>query len=147
MKSIKNRKAEHEYFIIQTFEAGIVLTGTEIKSVRAGKLNFKDSYAKIENNECWLLNFHISPWEKAAFFNHEPERKRKLLLNRSEIKKLRVKVDELGMTLVPLEIYINEMGLCKLKLALAKGKKFFDKKDQLQQKDLERERDRDNKSG
>jgi len=145
MKSIKNRKAEHEYYIIQTFEAGIVLTGTEIKSVRAGKLNFKDSYAKIEENECWLLNFHISPWEKAAFFNHEPERRRKLLLNRSEIKKLRVKVDELGMTLVPLEIYINEMGLCKLKLALPKVKNFFDKKDQLQQKDLERERDRDRK--
>jgi SsrA-binding protein len=145
MKSIKNRKAEHEYYIIQTLEAGIVLTGTEIKSVRAGKLNFKDSYAKIENNECWLLNFHISPWEKAAFFNHEPERKRKLLLNRSEIKKLKTKVEELGMTLIPLEIYINEMGRCKLKLALAKGKKFFDKKDQLQKKDLERERDRENK--
>lgn len=145
MKSIKNRKAEHEYYIVQTLEVGIVLTGTEIKSIRAGKLNFKDSYAKIENGECWLMNFHISPWEKASFFNHDPERKRKLLLNRNEIKKLRIKVDELGMTLVPMEIYLNETGLCKLKLALAKGKKFFDKKESLQLKDLEREKDRENK--
>lgn len=145
MKSIKNRKAEHEYFIIQSLEVGIVLTGTEIKSVRAGKINFKDSYAKIENGECWLINFHISPWETGSFFNHDPERRRKLLLNRQEIKKLRVKVDELGMTLIPLEIYINETGLCKLKLALAKGKKFFDKKDSLQKKDMQREQDRDRK--
>jgi SsrA-binding protein len=145
MKSIKNRKAEHEYYIIQTLEAGIVLMGSEIKSVRAGKVNFKDSYAKIENGECWLLNFHISPWEKASYFNHEPERRRKLLLNRQEIKKLTTKVDELGMTLVPLEIYINEAGYCKLKLALAKGKKYFDKRETLQKKDLERESQRDSK--
>ena len=113
MKSIKNRKAEHEYYIIQTLEAGIVLTGTEIKSIRAGRVNFKDSYGKIENMECWLMNLHISPWEKASFFNHDPERKRKLLLNRNEIKRLKTKVDEQGMTLVPLEMYINETGKCK----------------------------------
>ncbi len=145
MKSIKNRKAEHEYFIVQTLEVGIVLTGTEIKSVRAGKLNFKDSYAKLENGECWLMNFHISPWETASFFNHEPERKRKLLLNKSEIKKLKVKVDEQGMTLVPLEVYINEIGICKLKLALAKGKRQYDKRETLQNRDMEREQERDHK--
>jgi SsrA-binding protein len=145
MKSIKNRKAEHEYYIIQTMEAGIVLTGTEIKSIRAGKINFKDSYAKIENGECWLMNLHISPWEKASFFNHDPERKRKLLLNRHELKRLKVKTDELGMTLVPLEMYINENGICKVKLALAKGKHSYDKREALQKKDLEREKERESK--
>jgi SsrA-binding protein len=145
MKSIKNRKAEHEYYIIQTLEAGIVLTGTEIKSIRAGKVNFKDSYAKIENGECWLMNLHISPWEKASFFNHDPERKRKLLLNRHEIKRLRVKVDEQGMTLIPLEMYINETGKCKVKLALAKGKHSYDKRESLQKKDLKRDQEREDK--
>jgi SsrA-binding protein len=142
MKSFKNRKASHDYFIVQKIEAGIVLKGTEIKSIRAGKLNFKDSYAKIEHGECWLFNFHISPWENAAFFNHQAERKRKLLLHSNEIKRLKTKVDEQGMTLVPLEIYINDAGLCKLSLALAKGKKLHDKRDSIQQRDLDRERDR-----
>lgn len=145
MKSIKNRKAEHEYYIISTLEAGIVLTGSEIKSIRAGKINFKDSYAKLENGEVWLMNLHISPWEKASFFNHEPERKRKLLLNRSEIKRLKGKVEEQGMTLVPLEMYINEAGRCKVKLALAKGKHSYDKRESLQKKDLEREKERESK--
>ena len=89
MKSFKNRKAYHDYFIEHKVETGIVLRGTEIKSIRAGNINFKDSHAKIENNECWMYNFHISPWEKATFFNHESERKRKLLLHKSEIKRLR----------------------------------------------------------
>jgi SsrA-binding protein len=145
MKSMKNRKAEHEYYIIQTLEAGIMLTGTEIKSIRAGKINFKDSYAKIENGECWLLNLHISSWEKASFFNHDPERRRKLLLNRHEIKRLKVKTDEQGMTLIPLEMYINEKGICKVKLALAKGKHSYDKRETLQKKDLEREKERESK--
>jgi len=143
MNSIKNRKALHEYYIIQKLDAGIVLVGTEIKSIRAAKLNFKDSYAKIDNGECWLMNLHISPWEKAAYFNHDAERKRKLLLHKNEIRKLRSKVDEQGMTLIPLEVYINESGKCKVVLGLCKGKKSYDKKDSLQQRDLERERDRD----
>jgi len=143
MKSIKNRKAEHDYFIISTLEAGIALTGTEIKSIRAGKVNFKDSYAKLDNGEVWLMNLHISPWETASFFNHDPERKRKLLLNRQEIKRLKTKVEEQGMTLVPLELYINETGKCKVKLALAKGKHSYDKRESLQKKDLEREKERD----
>ena len=143
MKAIKNRKALHEYFVIQKYEAGIVLKGTEIKSIRAGQINFKDSYAKIENSECWLMNFHISPWEKAAFFNHEAERRRKLLMHKTEIRRLKSKVEEQGMTLIPLEIYINEDGLCKLSIALCKGKKFYDKRETLHKKDLERERERE----
>ena len=138
MKSIKNRRSQHEYYIIQTLEAGIVLKGTEIKSIRAEKINFKDSYAKIEDGECWLHNLHISPWEKAAYFNHEAERKRKLLLHKHEIKRLRSKVEEQGMTLIPLELLINEGGLCKVILALAKGKKEYDKRDAMRKKDLER---------
>ncbi|PKN73580.1 MAG: SsrA-binding protein [Candidatus Cloacimonetes bacterium HGW-Cloacimonetes-3] len=145
MKSIKNRRAMHEYFIIQKYEAGISLTGTEIKSIRAGMVNFKDSFAKIDDGECWLQNFHISPWEKASFFNHQAERPRRLLMHKSEIKRLRAKVDEQGMTLIPLEIYINDKGFCKVSLALAKGKKFFDKRDTLQKKDLEREKAREEK--
>lgn len=145
MKSIKNRRASHDFAIEQTYEAGIALVGTEIKSIRAGKVNFKDSYARVENGECWLLNLHISPWEKSAHFNHEPERRRKLLMHRHEIRRLRVKVDEQGMTLVPLEIYINDKGLCKVTIALAKGKKTYDKRDSLQKKDLQRERERQDK--
>lgn len=135
----------HEYFIIQKYEAGISLKGTEIKSIRAGMINFKDSYAKVDDGQCWLLNLHISPWEKAAFFNHEAERPRRLLMHKSEIKRLKAKVEEQGMTLVPLEVYINEKGFCKVSLALAKGKKFFDKRDSLQKKDLEREKAREEK--
>lgn len=142
---IKNKKAEHEYFFVATYEAGIVLTGTEIKSIRAGKINFKDSYARIENRECWLLNLHISPYEKGTYANHAPERKRKLLLHKQEIKKLQGKLDEQGLTLVPSEIYINEQGLCKVKLALAKGKHTYDKKETLQKKDLQREEERQRK--
>ncbi len=145
MKSIKNKRALHEYFVIQKYEAGIALKGTEIKSIRAGMINFKDSFAKIENGECWLHNLHISPWEKGSYFNHEAERKRKLLLHKSEINRLRTKVDEQGMTLVPLELYINDDGKCKVSLALAKGKKFFDKRETLQKKDLEREKAREEK--
>ena len=145
MKSIKNRKALHEFYIIQSLEAGIALTGTEIKSIRAGNLNFKDSYAKIDDGECWLLNLHISPWEKAAFFNHSAERPRKLLLHKHEIKRLRAKVDEQGMTLIPLEIFINDQGCCKLTLALAKGKNYYDKRESLHKKDLQRDREREEK--
>jgi len=142
MNSIKNRRAWHDYEIVQKFEAGIVLKGTEIKSIRAGKLNFKDSYARVIDGECWLLNLHISPWEKGSYYNHEAERKRKLLLHRHEIRRLRAKVDEQGMTIIPLEVLINEAGLCKVIIGLAKGKHSYDKRESLQQKDLERDRER-----
>jgi len=142
MKVIKNRRALHEYHIEQRFEAGISLRGTEIKSIRAGQVNFKDSFARIKDGDCWLMNFHISPWEKAAFFNHDAERPRRLLLHKHEIRRMKTKVDEQGMTLVPLDIYINEEGRCKLTLALAKGKKFYDKRESLQKKDQLRDRER-----
>lgn len=144
MKSIKNRRATHDYLVLQKYEAGIALVGSEIKSIRTGKVNFKDSYARIEDGECWLLNLHISPWETASHFNHDPDRKRKLLLHSQEIRRLRAKTEEQGMTLVPLELFINEKGLCKVVLALAKGKKTYDKRESLQQKDLQRDRERNN---
>jgi len=135
MKIFKNRKAAHNYYFFQELEAGIILKGTEIKSIRAGKLNFKDSFAKIENNEIWLHNLHISVYEKGNIFNHDPERKRKLLLNRREIKKLKYQVEERGMTLIPKDFYINDAGLAKMTLVLARGKKLYDKRDTLRKKD------------
>ena len=143
MKSIKNRRAEHDYYILQKYEAGIALVGTEIKSVRAGKVNFRDSYARVSGGECWLLNLHISGWDKAAHFNHDPSRKRKLLLHRHEIRRLRAKTEEQGMTPVPLELLINDKGLCKVVIALCKGKKSYDKRESKQLQDLERERARE----
>jgi SsrA-binding protein len=145
VKAISNKRALFEYYVIQKVEAGIALTGSEIKSIRAGKINFKDSYARISEGECFLMNFHISPWEKASFFNHEAERPRRLLLHKSEIRRLKAKVDEQGMTLIPMDIYINDKGKCKLTIALAKGKKVYDKRDTLQKKDLDREKERDAK--
>lgn len=138
MKKITNKRAFYEYFIVQKLEAGIALKGTEIKSIRAGRINFKDSFAKIINGECILLNFHISPWEKAAFFNHEAERPRRLLLHKHEIRRLKSRTEEQGMTLVPLEIYLNEQGKCKLTLGLAKGKKQHDKRETIKERDLQR---------
>ncbi len=146
MLNIENRKAKFEYFFLQEWEAGIVLVGTEIKSIREGKINFKDSYARIVDNEVWLFNLHISPYEKGSYFNHEAERKRKLLLHSREIKKMKSKTEEQGMTLVPKRLYINESGKCKLIIAIAKGKKTFDKRDSLQEKQLKRENDRKMKS-
>ena len=142
MKIFKNRKAAHEFFFVQEIEAGIVLTGSEIKSVREGKINFKDAYAKIENSEVWLYNLHISSYDKANYFDHEPERKRKLLLNRREIRKLTIKVEEKGFTLVPKDLYLNEKGLAKLTLAVAKCKKLYDKRETLQKKDEIRDLER-----
>ncbi len=139
MRVFTNRAAKHDYFFLDEIEAGIALVGTEIKSIRAGRLNFKDSFARVENGEVWLLNLHISPYDKGNIFNHDPERKRKLLLNRHEIRRLTKKTEEQGLTLIPKEIYINEAGICKVMLTLAKGKKRFDKRDDIQKRDLERE--------
>ena len=147
MITYKNRKAEHDYFFISEVEAGIVLKGTEIKSIRLGKINFKDSYAKIIDNEVWLFNLHISPYEKTTYFNHEPTRKRKLLLHKREIRRLKNKVEQEGMTLVPKTIYINEMSKCKVALAVAKGKKLYDKRESIQSKDMKRDEDRKMKGG
>jgi len=147
IREFKNRKAFHDYYFLEELESGIVLTGTEIKSIRAGKVSFKDSYARIENGEVWLYNLHISPYDKGNVFNHEPERKRKLLLKRKEIQKLSKKVEEKGMTLIPKKIFINNRGLAKIILAVAKGKKLYDKREILRRKDEERDWERRKKDG
>lgn len=134
----QNRKARHDYFILDTFECGIVLTGTEIKSVRAGNLNLKDSYASLENGELWLLGVHISPYEKGTYYNHEPERNRKLLMHKHEILRLRNKIREKGLTLVPLSVYIKDGKRAKVELALVKGRTTHDKRDMIADRDAKR---------
>ena len=117
-----NRKARHDYFVVDTFECGVVLTGTEIKSVRTGKVNLKDGYAKFERGELWLMNVHISPYEKASWYQHDPRQNRKLLLHKSELRRLGARVKEKGFTLVPLSMYLKEGRIAKVALALAQGK-------------------------
>lgn len=134
----RNRKARHEYEILETFEAGMVLKGPEVKSLREGKASFQDAYATVDRGEVWLHSLHISPYEQANRFNEDPLRVRKLLLNRDEIRRLVGKVEEKGLTLVPLEIYFRR-GNAKVELGLARGKKLHDKRDALKAKQLERE--------
>ena len=141
---IVNRQANHNYFITDTYESGIVLTGTEIKSIRNGKCNIKDSYAIIKNNEVFLLNAHISEYEKGNIFNHEETRTRKLLLHKKEILKLSNKVNLEGYTLIPLKIYFKD-GLAKVSLGVCKGKHTYDKKETLKEKDIKREMEKENK--
>jgi SsrA-binding protein len=137
-----NRQARHEYFIEETVEAGIVLTGTEIKSVRAGRLNLRDAYARVDDDEVWLIGMHISPYEQAgAYFQHDPLRPRKLLLHRREISYLRAQLGQKGLTLVPLRLYLKG-GRAKLELGLAKGKKLYDKRDTLAARDARRDIER-----
>ncbi|AFM22065.1 MAG TPA: SsrA-binding protein SmpB [Acetomicrobium flavidum] len=138
----QNRKARHDYFILETFEAGIVLTGTEIKSVREGRVNLKDGYAKIENGECWLYNVHISPYEKGTYYNHDPLRPRKLLLRKDEIRRLIGKTQQKGLTLIPLSIYIKDGKWAKVELALAQGKKIYDKRHAIAERDARIEMER-----
>ena len=139
-----NRKAFHDFTIFDKYDAGIVLTGTEIKSVRKGAVNLKDSFCKIEDNEIYLYKCHISPYEQGNRFNHEAERTRKLLLTKKEILKMQNKVKQNGYTIVPLELYIIK-GFAKLQIGLAKGKKLHDKRDAMAQKDQKREMDRASK--
>jgi SsrA-binding protein len=139
----ENRKARHEYFITDTFEAGIQLTGTEVKSLRAGHANIGESYADSEADGMYLVNAYIPPYQEAGrFFQHEPRRKRKLLLHAREIHKLAIAVARKGMTLVPLELYFNARGRAKLKLALAEGKKLHDKREDDKKRDWNREKAR-----
>ena len=133
---ILNRQANHNYFVTDTYETGIVLTGTEIKSIRAGKCNIKDSYAILKNNEIYLLNAHISQYDKGNIFNHEETRTRKLLLHKNEILKLNNKVNIEGYTLIPLKIYFVR-GRAKVLLGVCKGKKTYDKKQTLKEHDLD----------
>ena len=136
-----NRRARHEYFIEESFEAGIVLTGSEVKSLRAGKAQLKDSYARIERGEAWLLNAHISEYSPAAQFGHEPTRRRKLLLHAREIERLLGKTKESGLTLVPLRLYFKH-GRAKVELGLARGKKMYDKRESIKERETKREMDR-----
>lgn len=137
----QNKKAAHDYFIEDTYEAGIVLTGTEIKSIRQGKANLQDSFARISNGEAWLINMHISPFEQGNRFNVDPTRTRKLLLHRTEIMKLLGQTKEKGYSLIPLKLYIKN-GFCKVLLGLAKGKKSYDKRESIAKRDAQREMER-----
>ena len=134
MIEIKNRKALYDYTISDTYEAGIVLTGTEIKSIREGKANLKDSYAIIKNGECFILGMHISPYDKGNIFNHDETRTRKLLLHKGEILKIRDKIEIKGYTLVPIKLYFSK-NKAKLLLGIGKGKKVYDKRESLKEKD------------
>lgn len=133
----RNKKARFDYFIEATYEAGLVLTGTEVKSIRQGKVNLRDSYAQIENGEVFVTGMHISPYEQGNIYNQDPLRKRKLLLNRSEIRKLIGLTTQKGYSLIPLSVYIKD-GLVKLELAVAIGKKQYDKRESMAKKDAER---------
>lgn len=134
----QNKKARHDYTIVDTIEAGIVLTGTEIKSVRAARIQLKDGHAQIKNGEAWLVNVHISPFEQGNIWNQDPERTRKLLLKKREIEKLAGELKGTGMTLVPLKVYIKD-GFAKVLIGLAKGKHDYDKRESIKR----REQDRD----
>jgi len=134
-----NRRARHDFTIDDTFEAGIVLTGTEIKSIRAGKVNLSDAYARVERGEAWLIGAHIAPFEQASRYNHEPKRIRKLLLRRSEIDELLGRAKAKGQTIVPLRLYINPRGRAKLELGLARGKQLHDHRRDIADRDARRD--------
>jgi SsrA-binding protein len=141
----QNKKARHDYSIIDTIEAGIVLQGTEIKSIRNSRINLKDGYAQIRNGEAWLMNVHISPYEQGNIFNHDPLRTRKLLMHKKQIARLIGETKNTGVTLVPLKVYIKD-GYAKVLIGLAKGKKQYDKREDMKRKDIKREIDRTLKS-
>lgn len=137
----QNKKAYHDYFILDTYEAGIELQGTEIKSIRKGSVNLKDSFIRIRNDEAFIDNMHIAPYEQGNRFNHEPLRQRKLLLHKKEIKKLQKELKENGLTIVPTKLYFNTSKL-KVEIALARGKKLYDKRQDLKAKDAKRDMER-----
>lgn len=135
----QNKRARHEYFIEDEYDAGLVLTGSEIKSIRTGKVNIQDAYIEFDkNNEIYMLNSYISPYKLAILFNHEPTRKRKLLLKKREIRKIISKIKLKGFTCIPLVLYINNKNLAKIKIAIAKGKKLYDKREAIKERDLQR---------
>jgi len=133
-----NRKAKHEYFLLESFEAGLALQGSEIKSIRAGRVSLAQAYVAVKNGEAWLLNAHIAPYDEASRFNHDPLRPRKLLLRRTEIRKLEQEIKLKGVTIVPLRIYLKG-GLAKVEISVAKGKKLHDKRAAIAKRDSERE--------
>ena len=137
--NIKNKRAEHEYFLLDTLTAGIVLTGTEIKSIRNGKASLADSYCTFKEHELFVVAMHIAEYDKGTYNNHDPKRDRKLLLTARELRKLKNKVQEKGLTIIPTLLYINEKGLAKLDIALARGKHYYDKRETLKSKDSKRD--------
>ncbi len=139
---IKNRKAEHEYFLVEKLQAGIVLSGSEIKSIRDGSANLSEAYCIIEQGDLWIKGMHISEYKQASYQNHEPTRTRKLLVNKKELNKLERKVSEKGFTLIPYRLYFSETGFLKLEIALAKGKKMYDKRETIKERENKRELDR-----
>ena len=138
-----NKKAYHDYFILDSYEAGIELKGTEIKSIRNGSANLKDSFIRIKNQEAFLENMHVAPYEMGNRFNHDPLRIRKLLLHKKEIRKIEAKLKEGGLTMVPLKLYFNDANRVKVEIAIAKGKKLYDKRHDIAKKDQQREAQRD----
>ncbi|NQV01240.1 MAG: SsrA-binding protein SmpB [Bacteroidia bacterium] len=140
--TIKNKKARYEFFLLQEYTAGIQLTGTEIKSIRDGKASIADAYCTFTGEELFVRQMHIAEYAFGTHYNHEPKRDRKLLLTKRELKKLKTKVNERGFTIIPVMLFINENGLAKLNIALAKGKHSYDKRETLKQKDIKREIDR-----
>jgi SsrA-binding protein len=134
-----NRRARHDFTIDETFEAGVVLTGTEIKSIRAGKANLSDAYARVERDEAWLIGAHIAPFEGGNRYNHEPKRNRKLLLHRSEIDELMGRAKAKGQTIVPLRLYITSRGKAKLELGLARGKQLHDRRRDIADREAKRD--------
>ncbi|MEQ1716733.1 MAG: SsrA-binding protein SmpB [Hyphomicrobium sp.] len=138
----ENRKARHEYFITASWEAGIMLLGSEVKSLRVGQTNVAESYASFEDGGLWLINSYIAEYKGAAYFQHEPRRKRKLLLHKSEMTKLKLAIERKGMTIVPLEMYFNTKGIAKMKIGLAEGKKLHDKRETEKKRDWDREKSR-----
>jgi len=136
-----NRKASHEYFLLERFEAGIALQGSEIKSIRAGQISLAEAYVRVDDHEAWLEDAHIAPYEQAGQFNHEPRRPRRLLLHRREIRQLWEEVRQKGMTIVPTRVYLKN-GRAKLEIAVAKGKKLYDKRQAIAKRDAEREIER-----
>ena len=137
-----NKKAFHDYFIEEKYEAGIVLTGTEIKSIRQGRINLKESYAKVEHGEVFVYSMNISPYDHGNIYNVDPMRPRKLLLNRCEIRKIDAALAQQGLTLIPLSLYLNEKGMAKLEIGIARGKKLYDKRESIAKRDAARNIDR-----
>jgi SsrA-binding protein len=136
-----NRKAKHDYFLLETFEAGLSLRGSEIKSIRAGKISIKEAYVKVDGKEAWLINAHISPYDPASHENHDPTRERKLLLHKKEIKRLWDEVRQKGITIIPIKVYLKR-GKAKVEISIVKGKKNYDKRDAIAKRDAQRDMDR-----
>ncbi|TDB63679.1 SsrA-binding protein SmpB [Arundinibacter roseus] len=140
--NIANRRASFEYFFLENYTAGMVLTGTEIKSIRQGKVNFQDAYCLFMDGELYIRSLHISPYTEGTHYNHDPLRDRKLLLTKRELRKLEEKLTDQGLTIIPCKLFTSERGLVKLEIALAKGKKLYDKRDSIKERDIKRETDR-----